>query len=176
MTDISFHVLKASDDALLDTIATWYREEWSIPETTTTERLRNLSIETGEFQIVAMQGGKPHGKPHGKPLATGGVYNHVALLDKEPRLRQHMHWLALVYSLPELRGQGVGAALCEHIQQHAQILSLKELHLFTHTAERLYTRLGWQAIERLQAGERSISIMQKTLKSRLPSPESALQR
>ncbi|MCU0425635.1 MAG: GNAT family N-acetyltransferase [Candidatus Kapabacteria bacterium] len=154
MNDISFHVLQASDDALLRTIAQWYREEWNILESTTIIRLANLSGKTGEFQIVAMQGGKP--------IATGGVYNHVSLLDKEPRFTTHKHWLALVYSLPELRGKGMGAVICRHIEQHAQMLGVQELYLFTYTAERLYERLGWQALERLQAGEKDIVIMQKS--------------
>jgi GNAT superfamily N-acetyltransferase len=103
------------------------------------------------------------------PIATGGIYNHVSLLDKEPRFREHKHWLALVYTVPEFRGKGVGADLCGYIEQHAQTLGLEQIHLFTHTAERLYKRLGWQELERLRAGEKDIVVMQKFFSEDTPN-------
>ena len=86
------------------------------------------------------------------PIATGGLYNHVGLLDREPRLKIYKNWLALVYTKPDNRGKGLGALICGHIQDYSKDLGLKELYLFTHTAENLYKRLSWQQIERLALG------------------------
>ena len=98
-----------------------------------------------------------------KPIATGGLYNHVGLLDKEPRLKIYKNWLALVYTTPENRGKGLGALICNDIQSQAISLGLKNIYLFTHTAENLYKRLGWQQMERLVLGEKDIVIMKKEL-------------
>lgn len=111
----------------------------------------------GKFQFQVMM------SVDGVPLATGGLYNHVGILDKIPRLAIHPHWLALVYTLPEHRGKGYGASLCECIEQHAQSLGLKELALFTHTAESLYRRLGWRQAERIAAGGRDLVVMTKVV-------------
>jgi GNAT superfamily N-acetyltransferase len=97
------------------------------------------------------------------PVSTGGLYNHVALLDKEPRFNIYRNWLALVYTIPEKRRHGFGAMICNYIQQHAKELCIKEMHLFTDTAERLYSRLGWNKLEQTALGKRKITIMEKQL-------------
>jgi len=33
----------------------------------------------------------------GLPTATGGVYDHVGLIDREPRFKVYSPWLALVF-------------------------------------------------------------------------------
>jgi GNAT superfamily N-acetyltransferase len=76
------------------------------------------------------------------PIATGRLYNHVGLLDKQPKFKIYKHWLALVYTVSEYRRKGYGALLCNYIQQHAKEMVLKEIFLFTHTAESLYKRPG----------------------------------
>ena len=88
------------------------------------------------------------------PIATGGMHNHVGLLDKEPRFKQYKNWLALVYTIPGKRQQGFGASICEYIERLSKDRGLKELFLFTDTAERLYTRLGWNELERLPLGKK----------------------
>lgn len=139
----------------MNQIAEWYLSEWNIQKETTLEKLKQLP--SGNFQFQVMMA------VDAVPLATGGLYNHVGILDKIPRLAIHPHWLALVYTIPEYRGQGYGALLCGYIEQHAQSLGLKELALFTHTAENLYRRLGWQQAERIAAGGRDIVVMTKML-------------
>jgi GNAT superfamily N-acetyltransferase len=97
------------------------------------------------------------------PVSTGGLYNHVGLLDKEPRLKIHKNWLALVYTTPNKRQQGYGALICKHIQDHSRSLGLDTMYLFTDTAEQLYQRLGWTDMERLAMGDRNVVVMKKDL-------------
>jgi GNAT superfamily N-acetyltransferase len=154
-TDITYRIIKPDDDKLIALIADWYLNEWNIPAEATNEKIRNLSHGNNEFQILMMLGNDP--------VATGGLYNHVGILDREPRLKIYKNWLALVYTKPELRGKGLGALICNKIQDQCKDMGLKNIYLFTHTAERLYNRLGWQQLERLAIGGKDIVVMKKEL-------------
>lgn len=101
MTDIKYQIVTPDDNKNIELIAEWYLSEWNIPIQTTIEKTKNLSADNYEFQILMTL--------NNKPIATGGLYNHVGLLDKEPRLKIYKNWLALVYTTPENRGKGLGA-------------------------------------------------------------------
>lgn len=153
--NIRFQFVTPEDTAGIQLIAEWYASEWKIPRETSVEKLTQLPFGDHQFQVMLLL--------NEVPVASGGIYNHVGIVDKVPRLNAHKHWLALVYTLPEYRQQGYGAMLCNYIEEHARFLGLKELYLFTHTAENLYRRLGWEQAERLQAGDRDIAVMRKNL-------------
>lgn len=153
--NISFQFIAPENAILIRQIAAWYAAEWKIPQETSLEKLRQLPSGNHQFQVLMSL--------DDVPVATGAVYNHVGILDKVPHLNAHKHWLALVYTLPEFRQRGYGALLCEYIQDHARALGLKELHLFTHTAESLYRRLNWEQVERMEANGKDIVVMKKTL-------------
>lgn len=153
MSEIRFQLLNPNDHATIQQMAQWYVNEWKIPLEKTKEKFAQFSPQ--EFQVIMTL-------DH-IPVATGGIYHRVGLVEREPRFAVHQHWLALVYTLPEKRGKGLGAQLCAYIQHHAKTLGLKELHLFTDTAETLYQRLDWQLVERLNLGERKIAVMKKNL-------------
>ena len=97
------------------------------------------------------------------PVTTGGLYNHVGLINKEPRFEIYKNWLALVYTLPDMRHKGFGALICNYIHDYSKKLGVKEMHLYTDTAERLYERLGWNVLERLFVDKRNIVVMKKDL-------------
>lgn len=153
--DIRFTLLEPEATSHIDRVAEWYASEWQIPAQQTRERLARLNSGDTQFQVLM--------SVDGLPLATGGLYNHVGILDKFPHLAVHRHWLALVYTLPAHRGRGYGALLCADIESKARERGLKELTLFTHTAESLYRRLGWQQAERIHAGEKNSVVMTKRL-------------
>lgn len=153
--DIDFKRITPADTALIDLIADWYFEEWSIDKATTVERLKSFPNNGIPFQLVTTL--------NGSPIATGGVYHHVGLLEAIPRLKEFEPWLALVYTMPEYRGKGYGAMLCEEIQARTKTLGTKELYLFTHTAESLYKRLGWEQLERITLKGKDIAVMKKEL-------------
>lgn len=155
MTDIKYHIIKPDDNQNIEIIADWYLSEWNIPILTTIEKTQKLSVDNFEFQILMTL--------DNKPIATGGLYNHVGLLDREPRLKIYKNWLALVYTKPDYRGKGLGALICKYIQEYSKELGLKDIYLFTHTAESLYKRLAWQQLERLNLGGKDIVVMKREL-------------
>jgi GNAT superfamily N-acetyltransferase len=155
MENIAFKMITATDNISITRIAKWYFEECDIPANTTIEKLNTFTASDFQFQVLMTL--------DNIPIATGGLYNHVGLLDKEPKFKIYKHWLALVYTIPEYRGKGYGALLCNYIQQHAKEMGLKEIFLFTHTAESLYKRLGWLQVERIVAGGKDMVVMKKEL-------------
>lgn len=56
-------------------------------------------------------------------------------------------WLAALYVAPEYRKRGVASALVRAIEQHARDVGCTQLYLYTITAEPLYAKLGWTALE-----------------------------
>ncbi len=155
MTDVKYQIIKPGDNENIQLIADWYLSEWNIPVQTTIDKTKKLLTDNYEFQVLMTL--------DNKPIATGGLYNHVGLLDKELRFKIYKNWLALVYTKPEIRGKGWGALICNNIQSHAKEFGLKDIYLFTHTAENLYKRLGWQQLERLALGGKDIVVMKKEL-------------
>ncbi len=151
----AFKRITPDDTELIGLIADWYFNEWNIEKSTTINRLNDFPDSGIPFQLVMML--------DGVPIATGGVYDHVGILDAEPRLKVYQPWLALVYTMPEHRGKGYGALLCEEIQAHTRSTGIGMLYLFTHTAESLYKRLGWEEMERVVLKGKYIVIMKKEL-------------
>lgn len=155
MTDIKYKIITPDDNENIELIADWYLSEWNIPIQTTIEKTKKLSVDNYEFQILMTL--------NDIPIATGGLYNHVGLLDREPRLNIYKNWLALVYTKTNNRGKGLGALICNQIQDHSKALGLKDIYLFTHTAENLYKRLAWQQLERIALSGKDILVMKKEL-------------
>jgi GNAT superfamily N-acetyltransferase len=155
MNTIKFRLITPDDKDAIACIAEWYFTEWDIPIHTITKKINAFKPNDFQFQVLMTL--------DNIPVATGGLYNHVGLLDKEPKFKVYKNWLALVYTILEYRGKGFGALLCNYIQQHAKEMGLKEIFLFTHTAESLYKRLGWQQVERLVADSKDIVVMKKEL-------------
>lgn len=58
-------------------------------------------------------------------------------------------WLASLYVLPAMRGQGCARRLIDHIQSVAAGLGHTTLYLRTETAAAYYRRLGWRQIDAL---------------------------
>ena len=150
-----FQIVNPNDEKIIELISDWYLSEWNIPKNRTVERLKSFSDDSAQFQVLMTL--------DSVPISTGGLYNHVSLLDKEPKFKFYQNWLALVYTIPAQRRQGFGALICEYIQSCSKKRGVKEMFLFTDTAERLYTRLGWNVLERLSLDKRNIVVMKKQL-------------
>jgi GNAT superfamily N-acetyltransferase len=155
MSNISYHKLSTADTSLIELIADWYFTEWTIDKATTINRFSAFPDDGIPFQLVM--------KLNGVPIATGGIYDHVGLLDALPRLKPLQPWLALVYTIPEQRKKGYGALLCQEIQTLTKRIGINEMFLFTHTAEPLYKRLGWEQLERVYLKDKDIAVMKKDL-------------
>jgi len=150
-----FQIVNPKDDKIIELISDWYLSEWNIPKDKTIKRLKSFSENGSQFQVLMTL--------DTIPISTGGLYNHVSLLDKQPRFKVYQNWLALVYTTPGKRHQGFGALICDYIQSYSKQRGVKEMCLFTDTAEKLYTRLGWNVLERLSLDERNIVVMKKQL-------------
>lgn len=155
MNSVDFKIVQSTDQLYFIQIANWYFLEWQIPVDHTIKRLQNLTADKEQFQILMTI--------DGRPVATGGVYDHVSLIDKKPELKIYKKWLALVYTIPEQRGRGYGASLCNYIHNYCRVLGFEKIHLFTHTATTFYQKLGWKELERLAIHNRNIIVMKKTL-------------
>lgn len=153
MTAIQFKILQADDLKTHQLIADWYADEWKIPIEKTIERLQEITNDRSQFQMLMYL--------NNDPIATGGLYHHIGLLDKEPRFKIYKNWLALVYTIPKERHQGYGQLLCMEIEKYSKKLAINTLYLFTDTAERLYQRMNWTVLERLSLSDRNIVVMKK---------------
>ena len=59
-------------------------------------------------------------------------------------------WLGGLLVLPEWRKRGMGTMLMHHATKEARKLNVARLYLWTHSAEGLYRKLGWQIVERTE--------------------------
>jgi phosphoribosylglycinamide formyltransferase 1 len=152
---IKFQIVQPTDTKNIELIANWYLSEWDIPVDKTIQRLKTITCDNFQAQVLMTL--------DGIPITTGGLYNQVGLTDKEPRFRIYKNWLAQVYTIPNRRHQGFGELICGYIQDYSKKMGVKEMYLFTDTAENLYKRLGWYPVERLPLGERKVVVMKKKL-------------
>jgi len=73
-------------------------------------------------------------------------------------------WLGGLLVLPEWRNRGVGTMLMHRATEEARRLNVPQLYLWTHTAERLYHKLGWQISERTNYFGKEAVVMQLDLR------------
>ncbi len=148
-------VFLADRPELASVISEWYEAQWQMPQEYTRAHLSGKMQKQVPLQVVGLL--------DGRPVTTAGIYDEVGLTRAEPRFRKLGPWLALVYTVPDLRGKGLGAEICEHMDGVAAGLGLPEYFLFTMTAERLYVRLGWKEIERVAYKSNTAVVMKKRL-------------
>ena len=77
-------------------------------------------------------------------------------LDTHPHLSP---WLAGVYVLPNFRRQGVATALVSRIIAGARSLGTPTLYLYTVSAERFFSRLGWSVMEHAAFHDTPVAVM-----------------
>lgn len=155
MNNIEFQIIKSNESQTIQLIADWYLSEWNIPIEKTAQKINSFEEDGSQCQVLMLA--------NGIPVSTGGLYAQVGLHSKEPRFGIYKNWLAQVYTIPSMRHKGLGALICNYIQDISIANGAKEMYLFTDTAENLYTRLGWTPLERLLYGHRNIVVMKKQL-------------
>ena len=74
-------------------------------------------------------------------------------------------WLGGLLVLPEWRNRGVGTRLMHRATEEARRLNISRLYLWTHTAERLYHRLGWKVVERTKYFGKEAVVMEIDLRA-----------
>jgi GNAT superfamily N-acetyltransferase len=86
-----------------------------------------------------------------KPVGTASLVPHD--LDERPDLTP---WLAGVFVEPQARGQGYAAHLIASVEDACRKTPFTTLWLYTDTAERIYARAGWQAVETIEHRSQTI--------------------
>jgi len=76
-------------------------------------------------------------------------------------------WLGGLLVLPEWRNHGVGTMLMHRATEEARRLKVPRLYLWTHSAEGLYRKLGWQVVERSDYFGKEAVVMQVDLSRQL---------
>ena len=72
-------------------------------------------------------------------------------------------WLGGLLVLPEWRNRGIGTVLMQRATEEARRLNISRLYLWTHSAEGLYHKLGWQVVERTNYFGKEAVVMQMDL-------------
>ena len=96
-------------------------------------------------------------------FASGLPVGLVLLIDND--LETHIHlkpWLASLYVMPEMRGNGVGKALVQMAENAARNRGHTELYLYTSESD-YYRPLGWQEFEVLTGDDAGLVIMARRL-------------
>jgi GNAT superfamily N-acetyltransferase len=82
-------------------------------------------------------------------------------LDTRPDLDP---WLGGLLVLPKWRNRGLGTTLMRRATEEARRLNVPQLYLWTHSAEGLYHKLGWEVVERTNYFGRDAVVMQINLR------------
>ena len=151
--ELDFHVISSTESHLIQLVASWYEEEWSIPEAKTSEMIGHRDDKLFHALLTI----------NGEPVATGGIHRNVSVFAIDASLKGYEYWLALVYVRPEFRGKGIGNILCAQLEQEALKRKIEKLHLFTHTAESFYRNQHWQLTKRIFYQDRDIAVMEKKI-------------
>ena len=141
---------------LVPVVARWHWDEWGAdyPDSSLAAWTQQLAAKTNLDGLpcswIAFVDADPVGSV---VLELDGV---------EPRLELQPH-LAGLYVLPEYRSRGIGGSLVTACEAGARGFGVPEIYLSTERAETLYSRLGWETIERCQFVEQAVAIMRKSL-------------
>ncbi len=155
MDKIKFKIINTNDDKLISLIAKWYKEEWNIDEENTIMKLDRITKSSNEFQVMMFN--------NNVPIGTAGIYQSVGIHKHFENLLKYPNWLALVYIIQNERRKGYGEMMCKNIEEIAAEKNMKELHLFTDTAEKLYRRMNWIKLDTLKHLDRNLVIMKKLI-------------
>ena len=154
--NINIRYLNPDDRETRTLLCQWYELEWHIPPEATLERLADTHPEAqAPFHRILYK--------NDVPVATGGLHTVVNILKIHPELERYGPWISLLYSVPELRGKGIGALLCTDITELARQAGFSAIYLYTYTAESLYARLGWETIDSLPYKGYENALMRKQL-------------
>ncbi|MCB8879603.1 GNAT family N-acetyltransferase [Acidisoma cellulosilytica] len=99
----------------------------------------------------------------GSPVGTATLAVHD--LAERPDLTP---WLADVFVLPEARGFGYVGHLMDAVETACRDAGIATLWLYTHTAERIYAKRGWETVAYFERGGQTNALMRRDL---LPEAE-----
>ncbi len=144
---------------LADRLAQWSWHEW-----------RHIYEQRGQTLEHALRNYRERINVDRIPIALialnekGELVGTVSLKSEDLDVRPEITlWLGGLYVAPEWRRRGVASLLMERAVVEARRLGLSSLNLWTSSAERLYTKLGWEVAEQIDYGGKPIVIMRIAL-------------
>lgn len=92
------------------------------------------------------------------PVGTASLVAHD--LGSRPELTP---WLAGMFVVREVRGRGHAAHLIAAVEAAAWAAAIPSLWLYTHSAERIYARVGWHTAEYFDRNGKTFALMRRDL-------------
>ena len=93
-------------------------------------------------------------------LDQSGLLGSAMLVAKDLDTHPHLSpWLAGVYVHPKFRRHGIATALVSRIIDEARSLETPTLYLYTVSAERFFSRLGWSVMEHAAFHDTPVAVM-----------------
>ncbi len=141
---------------LVPIVARWHWDEWGADysDSSLEEWTRQLASKTRTDGLpcswIAFVDGDP----------VGSVALELDGVEPRPELKPDLGGL---FVLPPYRNRGIGSALVQACEAGAREFGVQDLYLYTESAETLYSRLGWETIERTRFLGQPAAIMRKSL-------------
>ena len=102
-------------------------------------------------------------------ISDGALLGSAMLIDHDMDTRMELSpWLAGVFVAPDHRGRGIASALVRRVVECAATLGITRLYLYTPSAERLYSQLGWSPLERTSYRGADVTIMSCDMRPNIP--------
>jgi GNAT superfamily N-acetyltransferase len=142
----------ADHPEFIPVLAGWHHAEWAYlrPGDTLEARTERLRGECGHEEIPTVF----------VALEEGALLGSAMLLHHDMDTRMDLTpWLAGVFVAPDHRRRGIGSALVRRVVECAGRLGVKRLYLYTPSAERLYSQLGWSPLERTKYQGADVLVM-----------------
>ncbi|MBM1106384.1 GNAT family N-acetyltransferase [Aurantibacter crassamenti] len=152
---IEYRNISPNETEAINQISDWYLSEWKISKIKTTKSLTESTNQNVIFQTIMTD--------EKKLIGTGGLYHKVGIQSRIKKYENYSPWIALMFTEPKIRGKGLGSKLLDEIELEAKKKGFEKIYLFTHTAESLYIRKGWNEIDRYQIEGKNIVIMDKEI-------------
>ncbi len=154
-TGITIHYL-GHHPGLAERLARWSWDEW-----------RPIYEQRGQTWEHALRNYRERANVSAMPMAlvafseSGELVGTVSLKYYDLDIRPEINiWLGGLFVIPEGRRRGVGSLLMKRAVEEALRLELPSLHLWTSSSEKLYQKLGWEVVERMNYCGKPIVIMQ----------------
>lgn len=148
----------ADHPEFISTLARWHHEEWAYlrPGDTVEARLARLRDECGRGEIPTVF----------VAFSADTLLGSAMLVAHDMDTRMDLTpWLAGVFVAPDYRRRGIGSALVGRVVECAAQLGVRRLYLYTPSAERMYSRLGWSAVERTSYRGAEVVVMCREVRS-----------
>jgi GNAT superfamily N-acetyltransferase len=136
----------------IQTLASWHHQEWAYLRPGESLEARTARLRTccrrREIPTVVI-------------AFTGDALLGSAMLiahDMDTRM-DLSPWLAGVFVAPERRCQGIGAALVRRVIDEATVLGVRQLYLYTPSAEQFYRCRGWLLVEHTRYRNTDVAVM-----------------